>query len=643
MDEINLQALLDSATANQDLLSWCNGFITKSRQWRRQNWEDRLRRFQRNADSIYDPDIKDRKKKWQSTAFIPMTASHREIIHAALYKTMVGARPLLEVKARPAVPAELDQSENIKDLITRELERSRFEVGFNTVLEEATTYGSSFVRIRWSRVEEERRVREPIFGPVDPVQAQVMAMQGMLPPRPPVVDEQMSMKKVLVYNGVKFEPISIWDVFPDPKALAVEGNPLAIRYRLNYGDVISGIKDGWINPEAAERLKGLSDGEDDEDDVLQVKSDRAQVDGSIDRPDYGKKLRCFEVYARLPKKWVLDEMGPEDDPDALIPARVIFHKDVILFKEASEEYDGEPPVIKLDYIPVSGQFYGRGIPEALQDLQDVTNEGVNQRIDANARLINPKFAVVEKGLVDPRDIEDPYAAIRLNDTYVKDVRQAFAQVDFKPLDRAAYIDPQEMERYAQERTGANRVTIGTAGQVKDANQTLGGMELLKQAAGERFAFIGMLMEFSFMQSVFRAYWKQIYSHIDLEDIARVLGPERMMTFQLLSPEQIEQDLIFHPQGVFTQENKAMLQARISAIRQGYGMMPWFDHMAAFNKESQAADIAPDELKLSPDEMQDRLVAEGLMAMPPQPGAGGGGAGGGLVGPNGQPIRASGQA
>lgn len=621
MEDINgidLQELLRQANANQELLAWCNQFISKSRDWRRNSWEDKWRRYQRNADSIYDPDIASKKRKWQSKNFIPMTASHRETLMASIYRTTVGPRPMLEMKARPTVPQEMDQSLNIRDIILREMEKSRFEVGYNTLLDETTTFGSGFVRIRWENKSEVRRVKKPVFAPIDPAVAQMMAEQGQMMPQPQISGYEFVMEEVQTYRGIRFEPISIWDVFPDPKALKIEGNPIAVRYRLNYGDVVKGVEQGYFLPEAIQKLDGLEDGEADDDDKLQVQSDRDQSDVEMSRTDYAKNLRCFELNARLPKKWILEQLAEGEDGEVLIPARVIFHKDVVLFKEASEEYDGEPPIVKLDYMPVSGQFYARGIPEMLQDLQEVTNEGVNQRLDANARLINPKFAAIEKGLIDPADIENAFATIRLNNKYITDVRQAFMQIDFQPLDRAAYMDPQEMERYAQERTSATKVSLGTAGQVKDANDTLGGMQLIKESTDTKLAYIGMVMEFSGLQAIFRAYWKNAYVNLDPTDVEKVLGPERAMTFQLLSPEEIENDYVYHPQGTFAQENRNQVRQAVMGMVQMFGQYPWFKMENAHDRIAQLSDIDPDDFRMSPEELQENLVSQGMMQMAQQP-------------------------
>jgi hypothetical protein len=185
-------------------------------------------------------------------------------------------------------------------------------------------------------------------------------------------------------------------------------------------------------------------------------------------------------------------------------------------------------------------------------------------------------------------------------------------LDSGNIDRAAYIDPQEMERYAQERTSANRVTLGTAGQVKDQNSTARGMELLQQSGNEKFAYIGLLMEFSFLQEIFRAYWREIYAHIDPQEIAGLIGEQRAASFKLLTPEEIDFGYVYEPQGIYTQESKGQLQAWLANIQAQYSSAPWLDPMKIFDKRMQMMGQNPDSYKHSPEEMTQMLVAQGMM-------------------------------
>lgn len=607
----DIQQSVDKTASLRELLDWCNAFIQSSRTWRRNSFEQKWHIYQRNADAIFDPVVAANKESWQSKAFYPLTPSHRETIHANIYKTMMGAKPILEM--RPRGTPQNDQSENMRDLITRELEKSEFEIQFNSILDDADTYGSGLARVYFDTKKGDRKVRVPIQEPVN-VYDPSSVMRAMSGNRG-IIGYEDKVQEVVTYRGMVCDPISIWDVFPDPRALDVKGNAIALRYPITYGAVIAGIASGQFFEEARSRLLEIQDGERDEDDVQLVKSDRQQFEVSIKRTDYQKNLKCYELFAKLPKKWIYINGEEIDDPEKLVPARIIFHRDCVLAVETNDQYDGEAPIIKMDYVPVNGQFYGKGIPEMLQDLQGLINDTINQRVDNVALVLNKMFAVIEKAVVDRNDfVSKPGGFIRVNGKNVTDIRQALMPIDMGSIPREAYVEPQEYERMAQERTSASKVTLGTAGQTRDTNDTARGMQLVQQSANEKFAYVGMLVEFKFLNKLFRDYWKNIYSNIQPQDVVNSIGEKRAQSFVLLSPEQIENDYAYEPQGIFTQDNKNVLQQRLQGAYAEYQNQPFVNPMAFFNKTLQTMNEDPDAYKYTPEEMQQMLIAQNQMEM-----------------------------
>jgi len=525
-----------------------------------------------------------------------MTPSHREAAQALLFKTEVGPQPPIEIKARKGIVVEemghVDQSENIRDIILRERERAGYEVERNKVLEDKTTYGSGFARIRFETRTEPRKLRIPIPEPVNPDDP--TSVERAMAGQPRIVGYNEQVQDVITYRGIVFEHISIWDIFPDPKALKIEGSPIAYRYETTYGEVLAGVEKGYYLPEAALALKNQASQETTPYDKKLVEADREIADSNVTRPDYGRKLICYELQARLPKKWVLINGQEIDDPEKLIPAVVRFHESTVIGVELNESYDGEPSIYKDDYMPVAGQFYGRGIPEMLKDCQLIANEAVNQRLDYGSIALSQRWGIIEKALVDPKDIEENRNVIRLkNPSGMNDIRQALMRLDMGTVQPAAFTEPQEWERMAQERTKVSRQTLGTAGQVNDSNKTLGGMELIKAATGDQFAYLGMLSEFDFQRKIARAFYKLIYANYSIEDVVLAIGEKRAQTFVFQTPEEIDQNYQYVPMGIYTMENKTLRQARIDAWIQRFGGFPWADVLAGAKAELQSMDEDPD--------------------------------------------------
>lgn len=586
--------VLDRFVMLKDLHSFCVNFIRRSAEWRQASYEDNWRKWQRAADAIFDPDIASKKEPWQAKIFDPLTPSHLENAQAQLFKTEVGPRPPLEVKARKGIvpPGMPDQGENIRDLVLREREKSRYEVDRNKQTQDKCTYGSGFARLRFDTRIEDRKIKVPVYEQpsiTDPMSI-IRSMQG----QPRLLGYEEKVEPQVIYRGTVFEYISIWDIFPDPKALQIKGNAIAYRYETTYGEIVQGVQEGYYLPEAAEKLRSQASQETTPTDKRVVEADRHIADSNIERPDYGRKLICYMLEARLPKKWVFVNGEPIDDPEKLIPAFVRFHDQTVIGIEVNDSYDGEPDIYKDDYYPVAGQFYGRGVPEQLKDCQSVANANLCQRLDAGAIALSQRFAVIEKAIFDPKDIDENRNVLRLkNPSGMNDIRQAIMRLDMGDVPSFAFIEGQEIERKAQERTSITRQTMGTAGQVRDANQTLGGMELNRAATGDKFAFLGMLSEFCFQYEINRAYWKLIYANYNPEDVAMAIGMERAQGFQFLTPEQVENSYQYIPTGIYTMENKAMRQARLAQWDQQFGMMPWANRLEVAKTELQAIDEDPD--------------------------------------------------
>jgi len=583
-----------------ELHTWCKEFVQKSKQWRQTSYEADWLKWQRAARSLYDPALAKKKEPWQSRAVWPVTASHRENAMAQLFKTEIGPRPPLDVKARKGVvPQEIpgaDQSQNIKDLVIREREKSGYELARNGVLDDKTTYGSGFAQVFFETKVEDRLVQEPILEEINPFD--LGSVQRALSGQRQVIGYKPVVKPQVIYRGVRFRDLSIWDVFPDPQSLQIKGHPIAIRYYITYGEIVDGAKPtpdgkpGYVLPEAVEKLRSVASEETTPADKQQEKAQLGIADTRVERPSYGRLLECYEVQARLPKKWVLINGEEIDDPEALMPAKIRIHEQCVIAVEMNDSYDGEPNIYKDDYMPAKGQFYGVGIPEMLKDVQDVTNESINQRLDSAAVSLLNVYAVIEKSVIDPKDFTlGPGSAIRLKAIDgITQVEHLLRKIDMGSIDRAAFIEPQEWERAAQERTSITQTSLGTE---DNTDTTLGAQKIQQGVTGAKLAYIGMLSEYGFQKEIFNAYWKLIYQNYQPEDYAKALGPERAATIVPMSPEQIESDYQYFSLGIFEAENKALRQARMAQWDQQFGAAPWANRVEVAKSELQSMDEDPE--------------------------------------------------
>lgn len=587
---------LDRGTMLRELLDHATAFINASASWRKSSYEDSWLKWQRNADAVYDPVIAQKKQSWQSMAFWPITPAHCENAIAQLFRTEFGPKPPLEYKARiggpppamPGMPPPIDQGQMIRDLVLWEREKASYEIERNKQIQEKVIYGSSFMRARFEEKTDTRPIQVPQYAPIDPFNPE--STNAALGGERPIIGYEKQVQEVITYRGVRCEFISIWDVFPDPRALDIQGNAVAVRYETTLGEILSGIEKGYYLPEA-EKLKDVASEEAAPSDKQETRADRGITESRVSRPKNGAKLRCYELEARLPKKWVLIDGQDIDDPEKLIPAVVRFHKNAIISVAPSESYDGEPMLFKDDYYTVADSLYGRGVPEMLKDVQLVSSETINQRLDTGSIALDSKFAINEKAIVDPKDLEENKKWVRMKaPTGISDINHMMMRLDTGTVDRSAFVEPQEWERIGAERTSITKTTL--SGSETDTNGTLGGQQIAQEVTGEKMSYLGTVSEFGFIRKFSHAIWALIYQNYNPEDYAMAIGLEKAMQLELMAPEQVAQNFRLIPKGIHEMENKGKRQAMTAALQQQYGMYPWFNTLAA--AKSQIAGLGEDE-------------------------------------------------
>lgn len=582
------------AQRKQELLSYVQNFYRKSWDWRSTRLHERWNRCDRNFHGIYDPTKLAGKEPWQSTMFIDLTFQNVEIIASQIFKTMMAPNPPIQTAAGPA--GDDLQARLIQDVVDYELRKSNFEIAFYDALKEAVKYGSGFVKLYWERKEDMRLRRQPVQqSPMEVLQqAPPEALMGQAPmPQPGIKGFQMQPSVTLLKNNLCAKYVHIRDIFPEPNT-TTWGCGIH-RDKISYGEIVKFIQRGQFF-DVRDQLQDLTEGDKFEIDTTDFLQERGYFEVHREKPRNEKRHTIWELTNDIPLKWIQFDIPDGDQAEELVPAKVMVASGVaLLSSEVNAQFDGEWSVLKMDYIR-TGETYGKGIPEVLFDDQDEINESGNLGIDNMNLIINKMIGVIEAALVNPDQdlVSKPGGEIRLKASVVTDVRQAIMPIEFPDLARSFFEHRFNIERMVQEKTGANRVTLGSSGIVKDSNQTLGGMELLKQMFNERVAAYGMVMEQDFILKVAERIYGLIYQNLQPEDLKPILGEEpvqigelpspppptpppgmpplpqlppqphmvpRYMAFAFVPPEIVANSYRFKPMGIFSLENKVIKSAQ----------------------------------------------------------------------------------
>lgn len=612
----------EKAARREELSSYIRACFDSSAQWRETSFEPNWDKWHRNARSIYDPELKNKKEDWQITMFVPMTIKHKERAKSQIFKTMVGMSPQFDIEIRPG--GEADQAEMVKDLILYYMDKAQFELGFNDQVDQGCTYGTGLSKAYWQTIKERRRIRKiniPNTNILEKLRG-LISGAGLKD-----VSYKTEETEIETFDGVRFSYVDIHDVFPDPKDPTFKRSWVIHRDKMSYGELMTGAQNGWYDKETVNLLKDVKESEQPKSDKQVEKADLGETTPTITRTDYGKIHTVLEFWGRLPRKWIYPDKAFKDgEGDEMIPAKCLYAYEGrgVLECVENDDYTGDNPFDKLDYIRLPGLHYGIGIPELLWAIQEEINELRNQRVDNGVIAMNHMNAVMDDALIDENDfISKPGGCVRIKGRRsggYEDIRQAFTPLPVGTVPGFSYQETMELEREAQELTGVNRVTLGTGGQfAKDSNQTATGMNLLKQSSLELMNYYANIMELSAFVNIIRHFYVLIYKNITPAKLEKILGPERAAKFVLLPVEELEQYYRFKPTGTFTMTNKLQKAQSLMQFKALYEESPFIKPIALAKRIARLLEIEdPDEIMMTDEEFQNKM-AEMQSQLPP-PGA-----------------------
>lgn len=571
----------NEAVNKQDAINFVRQFYTNSYNWVNQGFAARWDKLQNAYHSIYPQEIKNRKEGWQSCLYVPETFKVVEVIAAALTKTIFSRRH--PVSLDPRERGDELQAELNTDLLSYELERSNFATVFYDVLKEALIYGSGFMKLYWLQKKDKRRIKvvDQRYGMMDELKSGFQIKAGT----PKSYKEEI--QDIYVKENVQAERVHIRDIFLEPNSTDMQR--VLHRTKITFGELLDLAKQGFIDKEAVEELRDLEEtsgfesslkvNQTDGRDLSQKRYDADAVNAPGDPPSntYPRPVRAqfdrahsvWEMWAPVPRRFIDLSLDPESDKaNEIVPGKILLASGCkFLGAEENPNQSMQPPFLQLSYCRTGGT-YGKGVAQMIEGLQEDLNEITNQRIDNVSLIMNKMFVVIEKALVDSGElVSSPGGGIRLKgNPNEMDIQKVFKTIDWPDITRSAYIETQERERQIQEVSAANRVTIGTADRSNDTNQTLGGMELLKQSAEARFMVYAYIIGQTFLIPAATKYIELIYQHYGPERIQKVLGDmpvellpgeivARWQAFKPQAPHELCEDYNLVPVDVFSEEDK----------------------------------------------------------------------------------------
>lgn len=503
-------------------------------------WARCYKRWRNYVDALIDPQtnqvVADR-----SNISIPYTFVQVETILPRLVETLFAARPYVAVRDRE--PSDLPNAKNMEVMLDWQMnERLDVRDLFHGGLKECCIYGTAiaYTGWKWEQREVIKKQLLPVTEP-DPLTGEEI----------PVYDEYG--------NAVTdWQPVRINEIeYDDPDLKFID---LGLFYVDPAAEDIDDARYcGHDEFQTKEQLQRLVDQGAYKIDWKKVPKDRNRNEAR----DY----RLSQV--GLP---TTDDQIAESDEDALYRVTHYWedNKRVVIINRAYIAAEGEnpywhrrKPYRKGVYTAVPHEFYGMGIVEMLEDLQDELNTERNMRIDFRAFLLRRMFKVRRGANINKKQLK-----WRQGGVVEVDDMDDVAEFGVSDTASSSFAQETTIKQDMRDCAGAHDVVMGTSQNRETATTTM----TKDNNASIRFKLIINSLEKKLLVGVARLIIQMDQQFIDVPKWIRVTGEDGANVPMQIAPEDIqgEFDLIAAGSSVEPLANKEAFKQRMVELYQVAG-------------------------------------------------------------------------
>lgn len=530
--------------------------------------------------------------EWQSNKFIPLTFSKVEAAIANLQSLLLASNPPFQVRPREAkdeISAKIMQK-----LIQYQFDEANVPYEFMQFLRSVCIYGTGIAKVVWDRRFDNRTIVVDNYEPI-------LSIFG-LPVGSRFTGQSAQNEQYISFDSPRMITKNIYDIFPEPTSIEIQDG-YVIERSYETIDYLRNMQKNFPDVYNGEVLKLTKE------DGTNKKDAAEDTQGSLGRlNDAPNELPDGATRIELKTRWGLDI----DPQDGVLKQRVLtIANDKYLIRNTNNPFwHGKIPFIKTNYIPVVNEFYGIGIPELSEDLQNTINETINQKND-NISLAMNRIMLYKKGYVEAKKLKsEPGLKIGVDGDRIDDVVR-FVDTPLNTRDASVFVA--ECERWHQEVTGVTKLTLGIQG--TDTNDTATGMSILQKASGDRFMAIARVIEQTAFKELIKMFYQLDYQYITTEKFVRIVGEEANQWIPV-KPEDVRRDYDFIPAGIFTLENKAQQALKLIQFKQVTQGDPTIRQSVLNRKIYSALQIGdnPDELMFNDAQMQEIMNIAQMMAL-----------------------------
>lgn len=559
-------------------------------------WQRCYKRYRNHVDKLYDSNGKEIKDR--SNISIPYTFTQVETVLPRLVESLFAARPYVAVKGRE--PNDEEHAANMETLLDWQMnERIDMQDVFHKGLKTMCIYGTTVAFVGW-KYRERTVIRRQLQTLMDEQGNPMLETD-------PETGEQVELAD---YAAVEVTEID----YDDP---LVDFIDLGLFYvDPNATDIDNARYCGHVAYMTKSELEQMAE----QDEGIKLKW------GDIPK-DYRKNNVRNERMASVGLPSVQEE-NVHDDDDRLYEVHYYWEddKEVIIINRAYLAKEGDnpywhkrKPYVKDVYTEVPHEFYGIGVVEMIEDLQDELNNERNMRIDYRAMNLRRMWQIRRGANIRPSDLRWRQNGIVRVDEIDKDVKP----LEAPQIGNDTFNQEGTIKQDIRDTTGAHDVVMGTSGGSATATETM----TKDNNASIRFKLIISSVEKRLLVGISNLMIQNNQQFIDRQLVFRVTGESD--EWVEMAPEDIQGqfDLVAAGSSVEPMANKEAFKQRMVEL---YGVVSADPFMQMYpdkrrnllKKVLEAFDIKDtDELLPSEEELfmqqQQQMINQQLQGLPPQ--------------------------
>lgn len=563
-------------------------------------WQRCYKRYRNYVDKLYDPNT-GREIKDRSNISIPYTFTQVETVLPRLVESLFAARPYVTVKGRE--PGDEENAKNMETLLDWQMnERLDIQDIFHKGLKEMCIYGTAVAYVGW-KYKERKVIRRQLQTLLDENNNPIIEVDPTTGEEVEIADYAAVEVTETVWDDPDVKFIDLGLFFVDPNATDIDD--------ARYCGHVAYLTKSELE-EMAER-----------DESMKLKWDEIPKDS---RKNNVRNERMAAV--GLPS---VQEENVHDDDDRLYEVHYYWEddKEVIIINRAYLAKDGDnpywhkkKPYVKDVYTEVPHEFYGIGLVEMIEDLQDELNAERNMRIDYRAMNLRRMWKVRRGANIKLSDLR-----WRQNGIIRVDEMDDLQEIETAHIGNDSFNQEGVIKQDIRDTTGAHDVVMGTSGGSATATETM----TKDNNASIRFRLIISSVEKRLLVGVTNLMIKNNQQFIDRDLVFRVTGEED--EWVEMSPEDIQGqfDLMAAGSSVEPLANKEAFKQRMIEL---YGVLSSDPFMQMYpdkrrnllKKVLEAFDIknteellpSEEDLMMEQQMMQEQqMIEQQLQGLPPE--------------------------